>query len=164
MKTLKGAHHSHLAEFTPTERESFAQAAFKWVLSNDDVSGLVVSMSRFEQVDEYLFASGQAPAAADVALLEKYDGLVSRSYCRPGCGACLGHCPHDVPIDDVLRFRMYFEGYGREKEAMRLYAALDPARRADHCLGCAAPCAKACPFEIPIGERMAGADRLLRLA
>jgi hypothetical protein len=164
MKTLKGAHHSHLAEFTPTERESFAQAAFKWVLSNDDVGGLVVSISRFEQVDEYLFASGKAPTADDVALLEKYDRLVASSYCRPGCGACLGECPYDLPIDDVLRYRMYFEGYGREKEAMRLYAALDPARRADRCASCDAPCAKACPFEIPIRERMTEADRLLRLA
>ncbi len=164
MKTLKGAHHSHLAEFTPSERESFAQAAFKWVLSNDDVGGLVVSISRFEQLDEYLFASGEAPTPADVALLEKYDGLVSKTYCRPGCGACLDHCPNDVPIDDVLRYRMYFEGYGREKEAMRLYGALDPARRADQCASCSAPCAKACPFEIPIREQMAGADRMLRLA
>ena len=164
MKTLKGAHHSHLAGFTPTERESFAQAAFKWVLSNEDVSGLVVSISRLEQVDEYLFASGQAPTPDDVALLEKYDRLVARTYCRPGCGACLGQCPHDVPVDDVLRYRMYFESYGREKEAMRLYAALDPARRADRCLGCDAPCAKACPFGIPIRERMLEADRMLGLS
>jgi hypothetical protein len=164
MKTLKGAHHTRLADFTPTERDSFAQAAFKWVLSNPDVSGLVVSVSRFEQLDEYLFASGQAPGPDDVALLERYDRLVSQLYCRPGCGACLDHCPHDVPVDDVLRYRMYFESYGREKEALRLYAALDPARRADRCLGCDAPCARACPFEIPIRERMAEADRLLRLA
>jgi hypothetical protein len=164
MKTLKGAHHSHLAGFTPSERESFAQAAFKWVLSNDDVSGLVVSISRFEQVDEYLFASGKAPTPGDVALLQRYDGLVARTYCRPGCGACLSHCPHDVPVDDVLRYRMYFEGYGREKEAMRLYAALDPGRRADRCASCDAPCAKACPFQIPIRERMAEADRMLSLA
>jgi hypothetical protein len=164
MKTLKGAHHTRLAEFTPTERESFAQAAFKWVLSNPDVSGLVVSISRFEQIDEYLFASGKSPTADDVALLEKYDPLVSRIYCRPGCGACLDHCPYQVPIDDVLRYRMYFESYGREKEALRLYRALDPARRADRCASCDAPCAKACPFEIPIRERALEADRMLRLA
>ena len=37
MKTLKGAQHSALSDFTPTERESFSQAAFKWVLSNENV-------------------------------------------------------------------------------------------------------------------------------
>ena len=37
MKTLKGAKHTALSDFTPTERESFSQAAFKWVLSNENV-------------------------------------------------------------------------------------------------------------------------------
>jgi hypothetical protein len=161
MKTLKGARHTQLSDFTPTERESFAQAAFKWVLSNPDVDGLVVSMSRYQQIDEYLYASGEAVTDSDVALLEKYDRLVSREYCRPGCGDCLDACPYEVPVDDVLRYAMYAENYGREREAMRLYAGLDPARRVDNCLGCAAPCEARCPFELPIREKLLHADRLL---
>jgi aryl-alcohol dehydrogenase-like predicted oxidoreductase len=58
MKTLKGARHTQLADFAATERQSFAQAAFKWVLSNQDVSGLVVTVNRHEQIDEYLHAGG----------------------------------------------------------------------------------------------------------
>jgi predicted aldo/keto reductase-like oxidoreductase len=161
MKTLKGARHSQLAEFTPTERESFAQAAFKWVLSNPDVGGLVVSMSEYGQIDEYLFASGQPVAPADVTLLEKYDRLIARDYCRPGCGDCLDACPYDVPIDDVMRYAMYAENYGWEKEAMRLYARIDPARRASQCVDCAAPCAAQCPFELPIRDKLVRADQRL---
>jgi predicted aldo/keto reductase-like oxidoreductase len=164
MKTLKGAHHSQLAEFTPTERESFAQAAFKWVLSNPDVSGLVVSMSRLEQIDEYLYASGQPLTTADVDVLEKYDRLVARNYCRPGCGECLSACPHGVPVDDVLRYAMYAENYGREREAARQYASIDPSRRADHCAGCPAPCEASCPFHLPIRDKMTRAHRLLEWA
>ncbi|GIW40970.1 MAG: aldo/keto reductase [Candidatus Binatia bacterium] len=163
MKTLKGAYHTKLAEFTPTERESFAQAAFKWVLSNPHVSGLVVSMSRREQVDEYLYASGGDLAPSETALLEKYDRLVAREYCRPGCGACLDACPYDVPIDDILRYAMYFENYGHEKEAMRLYAQLDPARRADRCAGCSAPCEAKCEFGLPIRAKVLRAAEELRL-
>jgi aryl-alcohol dehydrogenase-like predicted oxidoreductase len=162
MKTLKGAHHSKLADFTPTERESFAQAAFKWVLSNPNVSGLVISISRFEQIDEYLYASGQAVTQQDLALLEKYDRLIAGEYCRPGCGSCLGRCPHGVPIDDVLRYEMYAENYGRQKRAMLLYSRIPPERRADRCLGCDAPCSGACEFGIPIRERLGRADRSLR--
>ncbi len=161
MKTLKGAYHSHLAEFTPTERESFAQAAFKWVLSNDDVSGLVVTMTRFGQIDEYLYASGKKPSGDDVALLEKYDRLIARRYCRPGCGECLDACPYGVPVDDVLRYAMYADRYGQEKEAMRRYADVDPRRRADHCAGCPAPCEARCPFEIPMRTELSRAHRLL---
>jgi aryl-alcohol dehydrogenase-like predicted oxidoreductase len=162
MKTLKGAYHSKLADFTPTERESFAQAAFKWVLSNPSVSGLVISIGRFEQIDEYLYASGQAVTQQDLALLEKYDRLVAREYCRPGCGGCLGRCPHGVPIDDILRYEMYAENYGREKRAMLLYSRVPPERRADRCLACDAPCSGACEFGIPIRARLERADRSLR--
>jgi aryl-alcohol dehydrogenase-like predicted oxidoreductase len=162
MKTLKGAHHSKLADFTPTERESFAQAAFKWVLSNTSVSGLVISIGRFEQIDEYLHASGKAVTQQDLALLEKYDRLVAREYCRPGCGGCLGRCPHGVPIDDILRYEMYAENYGREKQAMLLYSRIPSERRADRCLACDAPCSGACGFGIPIRERLERADRSLR--
>jgi len=161
MKTLKGARSSQLADFTPTERESFAQAAFKWVLSNPDVSGLVVSMSEYGQIDEYLFASGQPVTPTDVSLLEKYDQLIARDYCRPGCGDCLDACPYDVPIDDVMRYAMYAENYGWEREAMRLYGRIDPAQRANQCVDCAAPCAAHCPFDLPIRDKLLRADQRL---
>jgi len=162
MKTLKGAQHSQLADFTPTERESFAHAAFKWVLSNPHVSGLVVSMSTYGQIDEYLHASGQPLTTADVSLLEKYDRLIARGYCRPGCGSCLDRCPSGVPVDDVLRYAMYADNYGWEKEAMRLYARLEPGRRADQCAGCAAPCEAACDFGLPVRALLSRADHGLR--
>jgi predicted aldo/keto reductase-like oxidoreductase len=164
MKTLKGARHSQLADFTPTERESFAQAAFKWVLSNPDVSGLVVSMSTFEHIDEYIYASGRPLESADVELLEKYDRLIARDYCRPGCGDCLDSCPYGVPVNDIMRYAMYSENYGREKDAMRKYARIDPARNASHCLGCSAPCERACDYGLPIRDKLVHAHQLLSFA
>ena len=44
MKTLKGAKHHGLAGFR-TQADAYSQAAFKWVLSNPEVSCLVVSFS-----------------------------------------------------------------------------------------------------------------------
>ena len=55
-----------------------------------------------------------------------------------------------MPIHDVLRQRMYFEDYGDEREAMRQYSALNV--QADVCTGCSAPCANACPFDVPIPQ------------
>jgi uncharacterized protein len=160
MKTLKGARHQNLTDFR-ADAASYAQAAFRWVLSNPDVGCLVVSFSKPEHVDEYLFASGSALTKQDVAVLERYDERVAGTYCHPHCGACLDACPEQIAINDVLRYRMYFEDYGREKEGMRLYAALD--RNAASCIACPAPCESRCPVEIPIRRRMLGADRLLRL-
>jgi predicted aldo/keto reductase-like oxidoreductase len=164
MKTLKGARHTVLSDFTPTERESFPQAAFKWVLGNPDVSGLVVSINSPGQVDEFLHASGRKATAADVALLERYDRLVSADYCRPGCGICLSSCPHGVPIDDVLRYAMYYENYGQQRLAMEEYARVPAARDASRCAACSAPCQQACPFGLPIGAKLRAAHDLLRFA
>jgi uncharacterized protein len=164
MKTLKGARHTDLADFTPTDRESFSQAAFRWVLANPDVSGLVVSINSPVQLDEYLWASGKELGASDVALLERYDRLVSSDYCRPGCGECLPACPVGLPIDDVLRFAMYYESYGHQRVAMEEYARLPADRNASLCLGCSAPCQAACPHGLAVGAKMRRADRLLRFA
>jgi predicted aldo/keto reductase-like oxidoreductase len=143
------------------EADSYTEAAFKWVLGNPSVSCLVVSFSELQHVDEYLYASGQRASNDDYALLEKYDRLIAGKHCYQHCGACLDACPEDLAIDDVLRFRMYFEDYGDEREAMRQYARLE--RKADVCLGCSAPCTGACPHGVQIQERTIGAHRMLTL-
>ncbi len=161
MKTLKGAKHRGLIE-SRDEQDSYTQAAFKWVLANPDVSCLVVSFREMSNVDEYLYASGQRPGATDHAVLERYDQVIAGRHCYQHCGACLSSCPEGLAINDVLRFKMYFEDYGDEREAMRQYAKLEV--KADACTGCSAPCANACPFDVPIPEMTARAHRLLTLA
>ncbi len=158
MKTLKGAKHHGLAGFRDDE-SSYAQAAFRWVLSNPEVACLVISFFENAHVDEYLHASGGALTASDRTLLDRYDTQIAGLYCRPHCGACLDSCPEDLAIDDVLRHRMYFEDYGWRDEARRLYAALP--KKAEVCLACPAPCAGACPDGIAIRSRTLGAHAML---
>ena len=161
MKTLRGSMHKGL-DWSRDERDSFTQASFKWVLSNPSVACLVISLWDSAQLDEFLYASGKPATRRDLAVLERYEALTAGGHCRPHCGACLDRCPEGLAIDDVLRQRMYFEHYGAEKEAMRLYAALE--KRADVCLGCDAPCAGACPDGIPIAARTRETHELLTLA
>lgn len=161
MKTLKGAKHRGLLEMRP-EADSYTQAAFKWVLGNPDVSCLVISFYEPQQLDEYLYASGKALEARDVAVLERYDRLTAGTHCFPHCGDCLDSCPENLPIADILRYRMYFEDYGDQKEAMRLYAKLDP--NAALCLGCSGPCTRACTHGLRVRERMIDAHQMLHFA
>lgn len=158
MKTLKGAYHRRLPELAP-DAGTFAQSAFRWVLANPKVGCLVISISTPEQIDEYLVASGQAPDGADVARLERYDAATSHLYCRPGCGACLGSCPHGVAIDDVLRADMYATRYDDAAGARKLYASLGAP--AAQCAGCDAPCANACPFGLDVPALVQAAHRTL---
>ena len=164
MKTLKGAKDHNLAGFEEGSK-SFPQAAFRWVLSNPSVSCLVVSFWEEGQCDEYLYASGESPRDEDMAVLQKYDRLVSADYCRPHCGECLGSCPHGRPIDTILRYDMYLADYrdperGREKYAKLVHAGLDAAG----CAACPAPCSGSCPHELPIRAKMVRAhERLIEV-
>ncbi|NQZ99357.1 MAG: aldo/keto reductase [Myxococcales bacterium] len=163
MKTLKGAKHDGLAGFR-NEASSYSQAALRWVLSNADVSAAIISFFEYQHVDEYLRASGGSlnpMTREDLAILEGYDEQIAGTHCAPHCGACLSSCPEGVPINDVLRHRMYFEDYRDEKEAMRLYSKLEV--NASACASCSAPCTAACPLGIQIGERTAGAHEMLTL-
>ncbi len=161
MKTLKGAKHKGMIEFQ-NEATTYTQAAFKWVMSDPGVSCLVVSFFDTQHLDEYVYASGKPLTQSDVAVLDKYDDLIAGTHCFSSCGDCLSTCPSSLPINDVLRHRMYFEDYGDEKQAMELYAKLD--NNAEACLTCAAPCTGACPEGIDIRDRMVGAHERLTLA
>jgi predicted aldo/keto reductase-like oxidoreductase len=160
MKTLMGA---RLNDMRPYERggATFAQAAFRWVLSDRHVDALIVSMTSASLVDEYLGASGgQAAAADDLPLLARYAQGPGSSYCRHGCGACLDACPRGVDIGEVLRARMYAVDYGDLALARAEYARL--GHDAAPCLTCTAqPCQRACPHGVPIARFVAPAHRML---
>jgi hypothetical protein len=160
MKTLMGA---RLNDMRPFERggATFAQAAFRWVLSNPNVDALIVSMTSATLVDEYLGASGgQAAAADDLPLLARYAYRFGSSSCRHGCGDCLDSCPAGVEIGEVLRARMYALDYGDLTLARDEYARLGPG--AAPCLTCRArPCASACDHGVPIARLLAPTHRML---
>ena len=160
MKTLMGA---RLNDMRPYERDgaSYAQAAFRWTLSNPHVDALAISMTSETDINEFLGASGwQALARGDRALLDTYAQLNGTSYCRHACNDCEGACPYGVPISDVLRTRMYATDYGDLTFARDEYAAL-PANAAA-CLACSGePCRDACTHGLDIPGLCAPTHRML---
>jgi predicted aldo/keto reductase-like oxidoreductase len=160
MKTLKGARQNDMRPFESTDR-TFSQAAFRWVLSNPAVDGLVISMNSREMIDEYVEASGSGPPDADdFALLARYESRNAGNSCLIGCGICAGSCPESVPIPDIQRMRMYALDYKLPKVAGREYRNLPV--NATSCLECdGAPCAAACPNGLPIAYRNLDTHRRL---
>ncbi len=160
MKTLRGA---RLNDMRPYERgeTTFAEAAFRWVLSNPDVDALIVSMKSHEQISEYLGASGASRVArADMRLLARYEHRYGDRFCLHGCGACAASCPHGVPIAEVLRTRMYELDYLDPELARGDYAQLGAGASA--CLGCAQPdCLGSCPVGLDIPTLTRSTHRML---
>ena len=149
MKALMGARINDMRPWE-TDGATFAQAAFRWVLSSPHVDGLVVSMTGTADIDEYVAASGSGPiGAADMRLLARYAARQGPRYCRPACNACETSCPAGVEIAEVLRTRMYDVDYRDPELARADYAALGAGARS--CLACdGTPCLDACPHGIPI--------------
>ncbi|MGD9602418.1 MAG: aldo/keto reductase [Gammaproteobacteria bacterium] len=160
MKTLMGA---RLNDMRPFESAggTFAQAAFRWVLSNPDVDALIISMTSREKIDEFLGASGaHALAAGDLDLLQQYAALNGMTYCRHACNDCAGACPYGVQISDVLRTRMYATDYEDLPFAREEYAQITTDAAA--CLACTGkPCRDACTHGIAIADLCAPTHRML---
>jgi hypothetical protein len=160
MKTLRGARLNDMRPYE-TGGATFAQAAFRWVLSDPNVDALVVTMRTREEVDEYLVASGSGPpTAADASLLRRYEATNGDTQCRYGCSNCESACPAGVPIAEVLRTRMYAEDYRDAPLARAEYATLGAGASA--CASCShQACRDACPFGLAIPELTSRTHRAL---
>ncbi len=138
------------------------RVVLKWMLSQPNIDTLCISMATFEDINEFVSLSGSPQMTPEEKeILIGYGKTIDREYCRPGCDGCLGSCPQNLPIPDILRYRLYFEGYGREKYGMGLYARLPEHCNAQLCKSCPAPCEVACPFNIKIRNRLVEAHSML---
>ena len=160
MKTLMGARLNDMRPYE-TDGTTFAQAAFRWVLSDEKVHGVVITMADVERIDEFIAASGKrGTSSEDLALLERYAVLNGATYCRHACNECEGACPYGVPIPDIMRTRMYATDYEAPRYAREEYAKLEV--NASACLGCSGePCAGACPHGLPVDAFCAPTHRML---
>ena len=160
MKTLHGARLNDMRPFE-TDEGTFAQAAFRWVLSNPNMDALVVTMRSTDLIDEYLVASGAEEISYyDQRLLQQYANLNSTTQCRQGCSDCDGSCPYSVQIADVLRTRMYATDYKDLQLAKEEYSKI--AINGLACLSCSGdPCKHACTYGIDIATLCAPTHRML---
>ena len=141
--------------------EKARDAAVKFCLAHPGVHTVCPSINSFEAVETFVRLSGQKLEIGDEAVLEDARDAFGGAYCRHACGLCEPSCPRGVPINTIMRYEYYFAARGREKEAMGLYAALDEARAAGGCAGCAGPCEAACPYGVAIQSRLLAAHERL---
>jgi predicted aldo/keto reductase-like oxidoreductase len=94
-------------------------------------------------------------------MIARYQQLTHNLYCRVSCSDCLAACPNNVAVNDVLRYAMYFEHYGLEKEAMMYYAGMEPAHKPLGCASCPGYCESACPYGLKVKARLMHAHDIL---
>ena len=142
--------------------EKMKRAAIKFVLDNRDVNTACPTIKNFSDLELYVGLSGQTFDLEDKKALALYEGFYGDLYCRHACGLCEASCPHNVPVNSIMRYHHYFRAQGREKTAMVKYAALERSNAA-RCAGCSAPCEGACPHSLPVRDLLSLAHRTLVL-
>jgi predicted aldo/keto reductase-like oxidoreductase len=137
------------------EGRTVRQAVLKWMLAQSDIDTITITMRTIEDIDEYVSASGRPELSPEEKkALKGYGTLLDRDYCRPGCAGCMNACPYGVRIPDILRYRLYFNNYGREKYAMELYGKLPRARSALLCADCTGVCEMSCPHGLALRRKL----------
>jgi predicted aldo/keto reductase-like oxidoreductase len=162
IKVVGGAYDQKIKGYEESRTPEFRRAAIKWVLSNPDITNLVIRMPTFEEVDNCMKALDEKFGYYDRILLEKYASSVKPYYCR-WCSKCTQACPYGVSIPNIQRYLVYFTNFEYKKEAVERYADLLPEQKANYCFGCDAPCEKKCPNNIPIREMLTEAHRILSI-
>jgi predicted aldo/keto reductase-like oxidoreductase len=154
MKSMSAAKKIDYKPFAK-EGRTVRQAVLKWMLAQPNIHTISITMRTIEDIDEFVAASGKPVLTPEEKkALEGYGQLLDKDYCRPGCDGCLKACPFGVPIPDVLRYRLYFNNYGREKYAMGLYKKLPESRSAVMCSSCSGVCEGSCSFGLAIRTKM----------
>jgi aryl-alcohol dehydrogenase-like predicted oxidoreductase len=138
-------------------------AAMKYVLSNPNVSCVCPTIKNFSDLEFYGNLSGARFDLKAEKTLAAYRAVYGDLYCRHGCDKCESSCPHNVPVNTIMRYNHYFRAQGREKSSMVKYAAL-PQNKADKCSICSGYCESSCPYGVPIQGLLVLADRNLTLA
>ncbi|UCC41068.1 MAG: aldo/keto reductase [Candidatus Aminicenantes bacterium] len=160
MKIFAGGKHANLKTLVSQE-VSYPQAAIRWVISNSNVDCCIPTMSSYSHVEEYVEASGKPLDRASLEMIAEYQRQTKNQYCRVSCSQCLSSCPNDVAINDVLRYSMYFEDYGMEKDAMGYYADIAANKKPLNCAHCAGYCEKACPYGLKVQDKLIHANEIL---
>lgn len=158
MKTGAGA----VPDYDEFEKEGLTKqvVSLKATLADPRIAVVVSAMKNTDQVSQNSEAAKERKLSrAEWELLERYAQATNHLYCR-GCGSVCQPACGGIAVADILRYRMYHDGYGDVDEARELYAALPAERKAISGTDFAAA-ERACPQGVAIAEALADADGTL---
>ncbi len=142
------------------KREGGMLSALKWVTRNRHVCTTVPSMTDIDQLEENIKAMSEPFGAGDEKRLAARLERIGPLYCRM-CGGCQGQCRQGLPVEDMLRFLTYADGYGQFALGREHFLSLAPAHVAASCADCDS-CTVECRHGVKVPERLLRAQELFR--
>jgi predicted aldo/keto reductase-like oxidoreductase len=145
-----------------TDPAEIRVASTRYVLSNPGVATVLARTDSFEDVEQFLEASGSTLSTVEAKKLAAFKQGPGKFYCRHACGLCESSCPHHVPVNTIMRYNHYFEAQGQEKYALSKYLELS-GEKAAACSDCPGFCQQNCPYDVPIQGLLCMAHERLTL-
>jgi hypothetical protein len=133
-------------------------AALKWTLNNPFVHTTIPSMTDMDQLEENIKAMAHPFDAGDQKLLARQLEHIGPLYCRM-CGECNGSCRQGLPVEDMLRFLTYADGYGQFPLGRERFLELPKEHTSVKCSACP-ECTVQCPYGVKVADRMIRAQEL----
>ena len=138
--------------------EQLKEAALKFVLSNPYTNTITYDFRNFTEVSEVLRLSGTKLNKETTSLLKQYRRSFGHLTCRIGCSECEQACPHDIPVNTIMRYNYYCEVKQEEQDAMEKYARITKSKPAEVCGECPGYCEQACPHGVSTRALLASAE------
>jgi len=167
---LAGTPPESMRQWLSDDRNDFVDLAFKFVLSNPNVSVALSGMGSNDMLDdninlmsneEYNMLLGDEKERIEqiATKFKELTDLVCTSckYCMP--------CPNEVNIATIFESLIKYQIYNQKEEAKRFYALIGkaewvPGENATACIECG-ECLEKCPQKIPIIEQLKEAHQIL---
>jgi uncharacterized protein len=154
--------HEEVNTFKTEGGFTLQQAKLKAVWADERITAICSMMGNTEMLRQNVAAAraGQELAMKDVQQLRAYTVRTASMRCS-GCNEiCESRVDGDLRIADTLRYLMYSDSYGNNREARALYSALRSDERDFSHIDLEAA-TQACPQGIDIRSRLSDAARKL---
>jgi ferredoxin len=162
-KIMQESAKSYFEEYGITDEKEILEAASKFVLSNPKAHSTIWDFRNFDDVELMLNLSGKKLTSKDKLVLEGYHKHFGQYSCRIGCNDCHTACPHQLPVNKILRYNYYYSAKRQQKWAMHKYARLNSKKPSDVCAGCEGYCEQACKYGVSTRSLLATAQSNLEL-
>lgn len=138
------------------------QAKLKAVWSDDRISSACSNITSMTILKDNVAAAtdNASLSSSDFMMLNMLAEVTRSSYC-PGCGKCIAAMGTESRIPDIMRYMMYYNGYGERDHARRLFSELPAVLRDSLATRDYSLAEAACPHRIQIGKVMREASVVL---
>lgn len=138
------------------------QAKLKAVWSDESIASACSNITNMTILKDNVVAATDNVklSSGDFKVLNRLAGATRSSYCA-GCGRCIAVMGAESRIPDIMRYMMYYHGYGERDHARKLFRELPGALRGRLATMDYSPAEAACPHRIQIGKVMMEASFLL---